>query len=95
MRECDLLQLLIIWRHTLSIFNILCDYETMTVLFLTVIFPVGAVHPLHINSCDILLCVLSHTMRGSFESLWNKGFVYFLPSERDMADLCLRTAGMC
>lgn len=34
----------------------------MTVLFLTVVFPVGAVHPLHINCHVTYYCVSCHTL---------------------------------
>jgi len=64
MHECNLLQLLIFWNYTLSIFNILCGYETMTVLFLTVVFPVGAVQSISRN------CHVTYIVRHYERKFW-------------------------
>lgn len=73
-----------IWKAhfilSVSIFKILCDNDTMTVLFLTVVSPGGAVHPVHI-SWHVIVCPVTHSER----KFWAAGeqWICVLPSLRE------------
>ncbi len=75
-----------IWKAHLSLvsfFNILCDNDTMTVLFLTVVSPEGAVHPEHI-SWFVIVCLVPHCER-KFWAAVEQG-ICVLPSLREGND---------
>lgn len=73
-----------IWKAhfilSVSIFNILCDNDTMTVLFLTVVSPEAAVHPVHI-SWHVIVCLVTHYER-KFWAIVEQG-ICVLPSLRE------------
>lgn len=80
-------QVVSIWKAhfipSVSIFNILCNNDTMTVLFLTVVSPEGAGHPEHI-SWLVIVCLVPHYER-KFWAAVEQG-ICVLPSLREGND---------